>query len=113
MQVKITEQQKLMAAFKKEHSEAVVGNIKVGSVLGGMHGMLGMIYQTSKLHPTMGINYRGHDLHTIIKRAQKAPGGEQPLPEAILWLLLSGEFPTKEEMEELQQELFERGKLKP
>jgi citrate synthase len=43
----------------------------------------------------MGINYRGHDLHTIIKKAQKAPGGEQPLPEAVLWLLLSGEFPTK------------------
>src|ERR1035441_3441652 len=101
MQVKIAAEQKLFAEFKKEHSEAVVGNIKVGSVLGGMHGMLGMIYQTSKLHPTMGINYRGHDLHAIIREAQKAPGGEQPLPESVLWLLMSGEFPTRSEMEEL------------
>jgi citrate synthase len=61
--------------------------------------MLGMIYQTSKLHPTMGINYRGHNLQEIIKRSAKAPGGEQPLPEAILWLLLSGDFPNKHEME--------------
>ncbi|MFS8160170.1 MAG: hypothetical protein ACMG6E_08160 [Candidatus Roizmanbacteria bacterium] len=66
MEVKIAEKQHLFSAFKKEHSEAVVGNIKVGSVLGGMHGMLGMIYQTSKLHPTMGINYRGHDLQSLI-----------------------------------------------
>lgn len=30
MEVKIAEKQKLFTAFKKEHSEAVVGDIKVG-----------------------------------------------------------------------------------
>jgi len=63
-------------------------------VVGGMHGILGMLYETSKLHPTLGINYRGHDLFEIMKRCPPVKGGEEPMPEANFWLLLTGEFPT-------------------
>jgi citrate synthase len=60
-----------------------------------MRGMLGMIYETSKLHPQNGINYRGKDLFEVAKNSTKAPGGTQPLPEATIWLLLTGEFPNE------------------
>jgi citrate synthase len=73
--------------------------------------MLGMIYQTSKLHPMTGINYRGHDLFEVMKQCPTSEGGLEPLPEAILWLLLTSEFPTKSNIEELQADLYERGKL--
>jgi citrate synthase len=43
--------------------------------------------------------------------APKAKGGEQPIPEGVLWLLLTGEFPTAEETEKFSAELYERGKL--
>ncbi len=57
--------------------------------------MLGMVYETSKLHPMNGINYRGHDLKAVVQKAQRAlPDGKQPIPEAIFYLLLTGEFPT-------------------
>jgi len=59
-----------------------------------MHGILGMVYETSKLHPTLGINYRGHDLFEIMKKCPSAKGGDEPMPEANFWLLLTGEFPT-------------------
>jgi len=59
-----------------------------------------MIYQTSKLHPTNGINYRGHDLFEIVKKCPKAEGGDQPVPEAILWLLLTGDFPNEKQHKE-------------
>lgn len=56
--------------------------------------MLGLVYETSKLHPLNGITYRGHDLFQIMDHAPKAKGGEEPLPEGVLWLLLTGDFPT-------------------
>lgn len=73
--------------------------------------MLGMIYETSKLHPINGITYRGKDLYEIRDQSPKAPGGNEPLPEATLWLLLTGEFPNEEELKAFQAELFRRGQL--
>jgi len=34
-------------------------------VIGGMRGLPGMLYETSKLHPIDGIEYRGMDLFKI------------------------------------------------
>lgn len=76
-----------------------------------MRGMLGMVYETSKLHPINGITYRDMDLYQIRDQSPKAPGGAEPLPEAVLWLLLTGEFPTEKELSEFQHELFRRGHL--
>jgi citrate synthase len=56
-----TRQQEVMA-FRKEHANTVIGDVTVGAVLGGMRGLPGMLYETSKLHEMDGIAYRGHDL---------------------------------------------------
>jgi hypothetical protein len=41
-----------------------------------MRGMPGMLYETSKLHHTEGITYRGYDLFKIREIAPKTvPGG--------------------------------------
>lgn len=60
--------------------------------------MPGMIYETSKLHPINGITYRGKDLYEIRDSAPRAPGGSEPIPEGVLWLLLTGEFPSESEL---------------
>lgn len=101
----------MASVIKKEFGNAKVGEITTGSVMGGMRGMLGMVYETSKLHHIKGINYRGKDLFTVQKEAPKAKGGSEPLPEAVLWLLLCGEFPTKSECESFQEDIFKRGKI--
>ena len=100
LEQKIVEQQKVFSAFKKEHSNTKLGDITVGSVAGGMRGMMGLVYETSKLHPIQGINYREKDLYEIKDQAPKAPGGLEPLPEGVLWLLLTGEFPNEQEMKQ-------------
>ena len=65
----------MFTTFKKQHSDAKLGDITVGSVVGGMRGMMGLLYETSKLHPINGINYRDLDLYQIRDEAPKAPGG--------------------------------------
>jgi len=76
-----------------------------------MRGLPGMVYETSKLHPVDGINYRGLDLYQIRDQAPKTVPGGQPIPEGILWLLLTGELPTEAEMKDFSADIFRRGEL--
>lgn len=73
--------------------------------------MMGMVYETSKLHPTKGINYRGHDLYEIREKAPKAVPGGEPTPEGVLWLMLTGDYPTQKEYEEFVKVFHQREKL--
>lgn len=73
--------------------------------------MPGMLYETSKLHNTEGITYRGYDLFKIRELAPKTIPGGQPIPEGVLWLLLTGEMPTNEQTIEFKEEIYKRGIL--
>ena len=65
MEHAIHEKQKVFSHLKKEHSNAKLGEVTVGQVIGGMRSMPGLLYETSKLHNMDGITYRGKDLYTV------------------------------------------------
>ena len=113
MQETVASRQKEVAGFKKEYGETVIDKIDVNQVLGGMRGMPGMLYETSKLHSENGISYRGMDLWTIREKAPKTIPGGEPIPEGVLWLLLTGELPSESDITEFKQEIFQRGALTP
>ena len=56
-----------------------------------MRGIKGLVWEGSVLDPIEGIRFRGRTIPDIQKELPKAPGGEEPLPEALFWLLLTGE----------------------
>ena len=62
---------------------------------GGMRGMKGLVTETSVLDPEEGIRFRGYSIPECQKLLPRAPGGEEPLPEGLFWLLLTGEVPTE------------------
>lgn len=111
MESVIAARQKEVIAFKKEHSETVIGEVTVGAVMGGMRGLPGMMYETSKLHAENGIGYRGHSLYDVQKNGPTTIPGGEPIPEGVLWLLLTGEFPNESEMKAFKEDLFKRGEL--
>ena len=43
--------------------------------------------------------------------SRHAEGGQEPLPEGLLWLLLTGELPTEAQTTALSKELAERSAL--
>jgi citrate synthase len=106
MEHTIAARQKELIAFRKEHANTKVGEITVGQVLGGMRGMQGMLYETSKLHPENGISYRGVDLFELREKGAKTVPGGQPIPEGALWLLLTGEIPSESEIAEFKEDIF-------
>ncbi len=56
-----------------------------------------------------GIAFRGHTIPELQKVLPKVD--KEPLPEGLLWLLLTGEVPTAAEAESVRVELFKRSKL--
>jgi len=98
MEVKIAERQVEIKEFNKEFGKVKLGDVTIGQVIGGMRGLPGMLYETSKLHPMDGIEYRGQDLFKIRENAPKTVPGGQPIPEGVLWLLLTGEYPNEQEI---------------
>ncbi|NXK81270.1 CISY protein, partial [Amazona guildingii] len=80
-------------------------------VYGGMRGMKGLIYETSVLDPDEGIRFRGYSIPECQKLLPKAAGGEEPLPEGLFWLLLTGEMPTQEQVTWVSREWARRAAL--
>lgn len=80
--------------IKAQHGEKVLGNVTVSMAYGGMRGVKSLITETSLLDANEGIRFRGLTIPECQQRLTKAPGGAEPLPEALFWLLLTGEVPT-------------------
>ena len=85
----------------KEHGKTVIGQYTIEQVYQGMHGMIGMVTETSKLDPEEGIRFRGYSIPELRAALPKAPGGTEPLPEGIFYLMLIGELPTPEDVAEV------------
>ena len=65
---------------------------------GGMRGIKGLVTETSVLDPDEGIRFRGYSIPECQKLLPKAAGGEEPLPEGLFWLLLTGQVPSQEQV---------------
>lgn len=98
-------------AFRKQHGSTKVGEITVDMMYGGMRGMKGLVTETSVLDPEEGIRFRGYTIPECQELLPKAAGGDEPLPEGLFWLLLTGEIPTEEQVRGLSQEWADRAAL--
>ncbi|CAL9155093.1 unnamed protein product [Musa hybrid cultivar] len=107
----IPEQQECLKKLKAEHGKVQLGNITVDMVISGMRGMTGLLWETSLLDPDEGIRFRGLSIPECQKLLPAASPGGEPLPEGLLWLLLTGKVPNKEQVDGLSAELQSRAKI--
>lgn len=111
MAEKIPVFQEEVKAFRKNHGNKVIGEITVDQLYGGMRGMKGLVCETSVLDPEEGIRFRGYTIPDCQALLPKAPGGEEPLPEGLFWLLLTGDIPSEAQVRALSKEWNERAAL--
>jgi len=78
---------------------------------GGMRGMKGLVWETSVLDADEGIRFRGYTIPECQELLPKAPGGTEPLPEGLFWLLLTGDIPTEAQVRALSKEWASRAAL--
>lgn len=113
-QGKIADQIKEIKDFLAAHGDEKVGEINVSQVYGGMRGMLALICETSKLDPDEGIRFRGYSIPELQEKLPKYPdGGNEPLPEAIFYLMLMNEIPTDDDVRRLSNNWARRSIVPP
>ncbi|HWY13002.1 MAG TPA: citrate (Si)-synthase, eukaryotic [Bacteroidia bacterium] len=95
----------------KNHGDLKMGDITVAQVYQGMRGMLGMVTETSKLDADEGIRFRGYSIPELRKQLPKAPGGTEPLPEGIFYLMLVGELPSQDDVTFITNEWMKRSNV--
>lgn len=97
--------------LKSKHGKTVIGEVLLEQAYGGMRGIKGLVWEGSVLDPVEGIRFRGQTIPDIQKSLPKAEGSEEPLPEALFWLLLTGEVPSVAQTKAFSAELASRSEL--
>jgi citrate synthase len=95
----------------KQSGETKISDVSIAQAYGGMRSVKCMVWETSALDPIEGIRFRGFTIPELRDKLPKAPGGEEPLPEGIFYLLLTGDLPTKEDVQDITREWQKRGEL--
>ena len=80
----------------KQHGSKVIGEVTLSQIYQGMRGMTGLVTETSLLDAQEGIRFRGHSIPELQEKLPRAPKGEQPLPEGLFYLMLTGDLPSQE-----------------
>lgn len=70
-----------------------------------------MVTETSVLDTEEGIRYRGLSLFECKEQLPSAGGGSQMTPEAVFWLLCTGEVPTQEQADGVSREWAARAAI--
>ncbi len=82
----------------EKNGSTVISEVTVSQAYGGMRGVRALICDTSRVPQEEGLIIRGRRLKEVIHLS----------PEEIFFLLLTGELPSDEELEELKSELRKR-----
>eukprot|EP00249_Psilotum_nudum_P008156 c21077_g1_i1 orf=360-1784(+) len=107
----IPSQQEKLKEVKNKYGSVSLGDTTVNMAIGGMRGIKGMLWDTSLLDPEEGIRFRGLSIPDCQKQLPTAVPGGEPLPEALLWLLVTGDVPTKEQTIAVSKDLRARANV--
>jgi citrate synthase len=94
--------------IKEKHGEKLLGTCTVSQAYGGMRSVKSLVTETSLLDAEEGIRFRGLTIPECQQKLPKAQGGEEPLPEGLLYLLMTGEVPTQAQVQEITSDLQTR-----
>jgi citrate synthase len=91
-----------------EYGDVVVDTVTVSKLIGGMRDLKCLITDISYLDPNEGIRYRNYALPELFEKLPKPKGSEMPYVEGVIYLLLTGDLPTQENVNEVLDELKKR-----
>ncbi|MBN2747101.1 MAG: citrate (Si)-synthase [Bacteroidales bacterium] len=89
------------AKLMKEYGDHVIDQVTVSQIIGGMRGIKSLVTDISYLDPMEGIRYRGYTLPEVFEKLPKAADAEMPYVEGLWYLLLTGEIPSSEQVDEV------------
>jgi citrate synthase len=94
-----------------EHADIVVDQVTIGKIFGGLRDLKCLVTDISHLDPYEGIRYQGFTLEEVMKALPCPKGADMPYVEGLLFLFLTGEMPTDQDVEDVIEELKKRRKI--
>ncbi len=92
----------------KEYGDVSLGDVKIAQAIGGMRGVKCLVTDISYLDPFEGIRFRGFTIPEVLEKLPKPKGGEVPLVEGFVYLLLTGDLPNDEDVAAIAEEFNDR-----
>lgn len=108
---KVREMREEVDDVRSRFGDRLLDTCTVNQAYGGMRNAKLMTYETSLVTDVDGVRFRGMTVPECRHRLPKAPLGEEPLPEALLWLLLTGDIPSKPQINSLRDDLATRARV--
>lgn len=93
------------------HGNLEIDRVKVSQLYQGMRGLPGLVSETSLLDSMNGIRFRGYSIPELREKLPKAAGGSEPLPEGLFYLMLIGELPTDEDVNNISNAWGRRSQI--
>ncbi|HEX2395948.1 MAG TPA: citrate (Si)-synthase [Bacteroidales bacterium] len=94
--------------LNEEYGEVVVDTVTISKLLGGMRDLKCLVTDISYLDPNEGIRYRNFTLPELFNKLPKPKGSEMPYVEGVFYLLLTGDLPTQENVDDVLDEFKKR-----
>ncbi len=85
--------------------------MKIENTLGGMRGLKAMVWEGSVLDANEGIRFHGRTIKDCQSELPKGTTGTEMLPEAMFWLLLTGQVPSTPQVRAFSKELAQKSQL--
>jgi citrate synthase len=105
---KIVEGRERVSFLLKEYGNVKISDVTVGQAIGGARGVKCLVTDISYLDPNEGIRFRGFTIPETLAALPKVPGSEMPYVEGHLYLLLTGEIPTEDDVKDIAEMFRER-----
>ena len=108
LQEKILQERPRTEKLVKEYGNVKADEVTIAQIIGGMRSIKSLVTDISYLDPFEGIRFRGMTIPEVLEKLPKVPGAEMPFVEGFFYLLLTGDLPTAEEVEEVHKEFNKR-----
>ena len=95
----------------KEHGDVKLGEVTIAQAIGGARGVRCLVTDISYLDPMEGIRFRGMTIPEAMEALPKPDGKDYPYVEGHWYLLLTGDIPTKAQVDEVVAEFKANAKL--
>ncbi|PVV02298.1 hypothetical protein BB560_003252 [Smittium megazygosporum] len=107
----IPQKQAELKDLKVKYGSKKLSEMTVDMAIGGMRGANALLWDLSLLDPEEGIRFRGYSIPELYEVLPSAVKGGEPIPEAMIWLLMTGEVPTEAQVNSLTEDLNSRAAL--
>lgn len=108
---KIPIERKKINELKKNFGNTIIDKVTVNQIISGSRDIKSIYWEPSLLDANDGIKIRNKSIEDCKKLLPSFKKNGEMIPEAMFWLLITGDIPSEKQIESLRKDLYKRSYL--